>query len=221
MDHTAADVFAPLIAAADRFPNLRHLFVGDIEAEQFEISWIHQSDLTPLLRAFPDLLTFGVRGSENLGWEQRAYPELRELTFQSGGLPPEVVRAVAGSEFPELTTWSSTSARRSTSAARTSPTSTGILDGDRLPEPPLPGPARRRERRRARRRRRARTDRAHLKVLDLSLGTLGDEGPPRCSPGSRSATWPSWTCTTTSCPRRCSGGCARRGPASRSTCRSR
>ena len=103
MDDTSADVFMPLIDAADRFPNLRHLFLGDIESMQWEISWIHQADLTPLLRAFPNLRTFGVRGSENLEWEQRTYPELRELTFQSGGLPPEVVRAVAGSEFPELT----------------------------------------------------------------------------------------------------------------------
>ena len=55
IDQDAAEVFEPLIAAADRFPNLRHLFVGDIEAQQFEISWIHQSDLTPLLRAFPNL----------------------------------------------------------------------------------------------------------------------------------------------------------------------
>ena len=67
MQLAAADIVAPLIAAADRFPNLRHLFVADIEAGEFEISWIKQSDLTPLLRAFPDLATFGVRGSENLG----------------------------------------------------------------------------------------------------------------------------------------------------------
>lgn len=176
IDRTSAEVFAPLIAAADRFPNLRHLFLGDIEAGQFEISWIHQSDLTPLLRAFPKLRTFGVRGSENLEWEQRAYPELRELTFQSGGLPPEVVRSVAGSEFPELTDLELYLGDEQYFGGSQAADLAGILDGAGLPKLRYLGL-----------RDAANADEiaaavAHapivsrLEVLDLSLGNLGDEG---------------------------------------------
>lgn len=176
MDDTAAEVFAPLIAAADRFPNLRHLFVGDVEAECWEISWIHQSDLTPLLQAFPKLETFGVRGSENLGWEQRVYPNLRELTFQSGGLPPEVVRAVAGSEFPELTDLELYLGDDQYFGGSEAADLAGILDGAGLPKLRYLGL-----------RDAANADEvaaavAHapivsrLEVLDLSLGNLGDEG---------------------------------------------
>ena len=176
MDRTAADFFGPLIAVADRFPNLRHLFVGDIESMQFEISWIHQSDLTPLLRAFPNLLTFGVRGSENLEWEQRVYPELRELTFQSGGLPPEVVRAVAGSEFPELTDLELYLGDEEYFGGSEVADLAGILDGSAFPKLRYLGL------RDAENADEIAAAVAHapivsrLEVLDLSLGTLGDEG---------------------------------------------
>jgi hypothetical protein len=176
MEHTSATVFEPLIAAADRFPNLRHLFVGDIESWQWEISWIHQSDLTPLLRAFPNLRTFGVRGSENLGWEQRAYPELRELTFQSGGLPPEVVRAVAGSEFPELTDLELYLGAEGYFGGSEVADLASLLAGTGFPELRYLGL------RNAENADEIAAAVAHapivsrLEVLDLSLGILGDEG---------------------------------------------
>ena len=176
MDLAAADMFAPLVAAADRFPNLRHLFLGDIEAGQFEISWIHQSDLTPLLRAFPNLVTFGVRGSEDLGWEQRAYPYLKELTFQSGGLPPEVVRAVAGSEFPELTDLELYLGDEEYFGGSEVADLAGILAGTALPKLRYLGL------RDAPNADEIAAALAHapivsrLEVLDLSLGALGDEG---------------------------------------------
>jgi hypothetical protein len=176
MECHSSDMFASLVAAADRFPSLRHLFLGDIEADQHEISWIKQSDLTPLLRAFPNLQTFGVRGSESLGWEQRAYPELRELTFQSGGLPPEVVRAVAGSEFPELTDLELYLGTEEYFGGSEVADLAGILAGADLPKLRYLGL-----------RDAENSDEiaaavahapivARLEILDLSLGSLGDEG---------------------------------------------
>jgi len=176
MELTSADAFAPLIAAADRFPSLRHLFVGDIESWQWEISWIHQADLTPLLRAFPSLTTFGVRGSENLGWERRAYPELRELTFQSGGLPPEVVRAVAGSEFPRLTDLELYLGTENYFGGSEAHDLDDLLAGTGFPELRYLGL------RNAENADEVAAAVAHapivarLEVLDLSLGALGDEG---------------------------------------------
>lgn len=173
---TTADMYAPLIAAAGRFPNLRALFAGDIERGQQEISWIQQTDLAPLLQAFPKLTHFGVRGSENLAWEARAYPELRELTFQSGGLPPEVVRAVGASDFPELTDLELYLGDSEYFGGSDVEDLAAILDGARLPALRYLG---------------LRDDEnadataaalahapivARLEVLDLSLGALSDEG---------------------------------------------
>jgi hypothetical protein len=102
-DKSSAQFFEPLIAAADRFPALEALFVGDIHSEQHEVSWIVQDDITPLIAAFPGLKVFAVRGGENLRLQALSNSTLRELTFQSGGLPPEVVRAVGASDLPALT----------------------------------------------------------------------------------------------------------------------
>ena len=43
------------MALADRLPALEALFLGDITFEQQEISWIQQSDISPLFLAFPRL----------------------------------------------------------------------------------------------------------------------------------------------------------------------
>lgn len=92
-----------LAGLADRLANLRALFLGEITAEDCEISWIQQADVTPLLRAWPALEVLQVRGGEGLVLEPGRYESLRELTFQSGGLPADVVRAVGAGDLPALT----------------------------------------------------------------------------------------------------------------------
>ncbi|MQY08296.1 STM4015 family protein [Actinomadura macrotermitis] len=91
-----------LVEAADRFPALRAVFAGDITGEEFEISWINQGDLTPLVAAFPRLEVLEARGGSGLEFEPVAGSVLRRLRFETGGLPGEVVRAVAASDLPNL-----------------------------------------------------------------------------------------------------------------------
>ncbi|MET7774117.1 STM4015 family protein [Nocardia sp. NPDC005366] len=102
-DHGPETVIAALIAAGDKFPALRSVFLGDIVMEENEISWIHQGLVTPLLEAFPDLEEFGVRGGEGLEFPAVRHERLRRLTLESGGLPAEAVRGIAASDFPALT----------------------------------------------------------------------------------------------------------------------
>ncbi|WP_235854521.1 STM4015 family protein [Nonomuraea aridisoli] len=91
-----------LAAYADRLPGLRSVFLGLAEAEQWEISWIRQGDITPLLEAYPRLERLEVRGSHGLELRPFAHDHLRVLRFESGGLPPEVVRALGACTFPAL-----------------------------------------------------------------------------------------------------------------------
>ena len=65
---TSEAVVEALVAARDRFPDLRAIFLGDIISEENEISWIHQSDVSPLLDAYPELEHFRVRGGEGLSF---------------------------------------------------------------------------------------------------------------------------------------------------------
>ncbi|MCJ0874811.1 STM4015 family protein [Streptomyces sp. AP-93] len=98
-----AGIVGTLAGAASQFPALRALFVGDITFEECEISWIQQSDVGPLLRAYPALEEFGVRGGEGLAFPPVSHGALRVLRVETGGLPREVVRGVAASELPALT----------------------------------------------------------------------------------------------------------------------
>lgn len=93
---------AELVAAADRLPNLRALFIGDMEPGQCEISWIHQDDVAPLLHAYPRLEVLQIRGSNQLRVTPLRHDALRELVIESGGLPGEAVRDVAGCDLPML-----------------------------------------------------------------------------------------------------------------------
>ena len=97
------DVRDALLADASRFPNLEALFLGDVSSEMTEVSWIEQADPAPLLAAFPNLVAFGMRGASALDMEPLVHEHLRELTMQTGGLPPRIVRTVGQSTLPALT----------------------------------------------------------------------------------------------------------------------
>ncbi|PSM42384.1 cytoplasmic protein [Streptomyces dioscori] len=184
LDMDPSRAIEALLAARDRLPALRSLFLGDIVAEECEISMISQTDVTPLLAGFPALEEFGVRAGESnsMGRVQRLefpalrHDALRRLTVQSGGLPVDVVRGVGASELPaleHLDLWLGVSEYGGDCAvADLEP----ILYGDRFP----------RLRHLALRNSEIQDEIAvalasapvvaRLEVLDLSMGTLGDDG---------------------------------------------
>ncbi|MFE9680588.1 STM4015 family protein [Streptomyces sp. NPDC002701] len=96
------EVIGALVAARDRLPALRGLFVGDIVMEEAEISWITQGDMGPLLEAFPGLEEFAVRGGNGLVFPAVRHERLRRLTVETGGMPAAVVRGIAGCDLPAL-----------------------------------------------------------------------------------------------------------------------
>ncbi|CAL9355645.1 hypothetical protein SUDANB176_00563 [Streptomyces sp. enrichment culture] len=175
-DSAPSDVIEALLAARDRLPALRAVFLGDIVFEECEISWITQGDVAPLLAGFPELEEFGVRGGQGLRFPALRHDRLRKLVVETGGLPAEVVRGVGASELPaleHLDLWLGTSWYGADSeAADLEP----ILSGARLP----------RLRHLALRNSEIQDEVAaavasaavvaRLDVLDLSMGTLSDDG---------------------------------------------
>ncbi|MDX3596481.1 STM4015 family protein [Streptomyces sp. ID03-2B] len=104
-EYTPFDPVVELIVAhAERFPALRGLFLADVVGEECEVSWLKMCDITPVLEALPSLEEFGVRGcgQEGLALRPLRHTALKSLRFESGGLPGELVRAVAASELPAL-----------------------------------------------------------------------------------------------------------------------
>lgn len=98
----SARIVEALVVARDRLPNLRALFFGDITYEESEISWIRQTDISPLFDAYPQLEYFAVRGAEGLQVGALRHQNLKSLTFQSGGLGVAITRAALAAELPAL-----------------------------------------------------------------------------------------------------------------------
>ncbi|MGP4099276.1 STM4015 family protein [Nonomuraea sp. KM90] len=175
-DTDNAPVIARLAENAGRLPELRSLFLGAISPEQAEISWIQQSDITPLLEAYPKLERLEVRGGTGLALAPVRHEALRVLRFETGGLPAQVVRGVGGSDLPALEHLELWFGVDEYGGDATAADVAGILSGERLPalrhlglqncpfaDELAAGLA-------------AAPVVARLESLSLSMGSLGDEG---------------------------------------------
>jgi hypothetical protein len=100
---TSEEVVQLLVSARAKLPNLRGIFIGDMVTEENEVSWIQQSDVSPLLAAYANLEHLRLRGSEGLSLGGRlSHERLKALIIETGGLPPRIVQEVAGSHLPAL-----------------------------------------------------------------------------------------------------------------------
>ncbi|MGW2180507.1 STM4015 family protein [Streptomyces sp. NPDC001732] len=165
-----------VIAAADRFTSLQAVFVGDLIMEESEISWIEQSDVTALLNTFPELVELGVRGGSELVFPPSKHERLRALTIETGGLPVGVVRGILDSELPaleRLDLWLGVSAYGGDAdVADLAP----LLSGTRFPRLTHLGLRNSELQNEIASAVASAPVVAQLRVLDLSNGTLGDEG---------------------------------------------
>lgn len=172
----AGPVVQELVALSGRLPRLKALFLGDITAEECDISAIRQTDCSPLWAAFPQLEELRIRGAEGLSLGEIQHDSLRKLVLEAGGLSSAVVREVVSARLPrleQLELWLGTEECGGDSClADLAPllagrgfeslTSLGLRNSSLtdqiasgLAAAPLLG---------------------RLQQLDLSLGTLGDEG---------------------------------------------
>lgn len=101
-ENSSEDVVEALVKHSAGFPSLRRLFIGDMSSEECEISWIVQSDLSPLLSAFPELQSLTIQGGNELKLSSLRHDKLEELIMITGGLPKSVLHRIAESELPEL-----------------------------------------------------------------------------------------------------------------------
>lgn len=105
-EETLQSIVEALTGARERLPALTALFLGDIMSEECEVSWIPLADVSPLFHAYPKLEHFAVRGGMNdnqdltLGVLKHAH--LKSLSVQTGGLNASIVEEVSIAELPEL-----------------------------------------------------------------------------------------------------------------------
>lgn len=87
---------------SEQFPALRALFIGDMALEECEVSWIQQSDISPLYGAFPKLEFLKIRGGEHLSLGTVMHNRLQKLVIESGGINSEILEQARLANIPEL-----------------------------------------------------------------------------------------------------------------------
>lgn len=103
-DSGAESTFAVklLVDASNKLKSLKGIFLGDIIGEENEISWINQSDVSPLLTAYPQLEHLGIRGGTALIFNVVSHANLQSLVIETGGLPSNVIEEIVQSKLPAL-----------------------------------------------------------------------------------------------------------------------
>jgi hypothetical protein len=91
-----------LVAAKDQLTSLKAVFLGDITYDESEISWINQSDMSPLLAAYPNLEVLQVRGGEGLAFNSLHHEQLKTLIVQTGGLSRNTIAQIFAGNLPAL-----------------------------------------------------------------------------------------------------------------------
>lgn len=99
----SAEIVQLLVGARHALPKLEAIFFGDVISEENEISWINQTDISPLFSAYPGLKHLSVRGGSglSLGGKMRL-EQMESLTIEAGGLPRTVLAEVFSMELPKL-----------------------------------------------------------------------------------------------------------------------
>ena len=87
---------------ADKFSHITSLFVGDMDYEECEISWIIQGDYSRIWEAMPQLKEITVKGSTDLKLGKIKHSSLESLTIICGGLGSDVIKEIEEAELPEL-----------------------------------------------------------------------------------------------------------------------
>lgn len=93
-----------IIANPHRLPQLKELMIGDMDSEVCEISWIIQADYTHLFAAYPQLERLHIKGSTDLTLSTLPlqHQHLKALTIECGGLPKSIIETIATAKLPEL-----------------------------------------------------------------------------------------------------------------------
>ncbi|NES21605.1 MAG: HEAT repeat domain-containing protein, partial [Symploca sp. SIO3E6] len=91
-----------LVEAKEQLSSLKALFIGDIVYEESEISWIEQSNISPVLEAYPQLEVLQVRGGSGLQFTPVRHYQLKKLIIQTGGLSSKTISQIWALHLPAL-----------------------------------------------------------------------------------------------------------------------
>ena len=101
-DDSCQIILDQIVENKERFSHVESLFVGDMDYEECEVSWIIQGNYSRLWQALPHLKELTVKGSSELVLGEISHPGLESLTIICGGLPVSVIQEIQNAKLPNL-----------------------------------------------------------------------------------------------------------------------
>lgn len=98
----ADQIINDIIENKEKFTHIKSLFIGDMDFEECEVSWIIQGDYEKLFESMPQLEKLTIKGSTGLKLGKVNASNLRSLEIICGGLPKEVIQSVRDAKLPAL-----------------------------------------------------------------------------------------------------------------------
>lgn len=103
-DEDAQSIIDGLVENKDKIAHIKSLFVGDMEYDECEVSWIVQGNYSKLWEALPNLEVLTIKGSSELTLGDIKHDKLKELKIISGGLGKDVIESISKASLPALET---------------------------------------------------------------------------------------------------------------------
>ena len=91
-----------IVENREQFSGIKELFVGDMDFEECEVSWIIQGNYSRLWEAMPGLRELTIKGSTDLTLGNIRHDNLESLTIICGGLPEGVIKEIEKAKLPNL-----------------------------------------------------------------------------------------------------------------------
>ena len=91
-----------LVANKDKFSHIKKLFIGDMDFEECEVSWIMQGNYEKLWAAMPQLEEMTIKGATDLQLGEIDLPNLKSFEIICGGLPTDVIQSIQNAKMPAL-----------------------------------------------------------------------------------------------------------------------
>ncbi len=91
-----------IIKNKEKFAHIKSLFIGDMEYDECEVSWIAQGNYGKLWSALPNLRELRIKGSNELDLGEIDHENLEVLEIICGGLPKNVISQIEDAKLPNL-----------------------------------------------------------------------------------------------------------------------
>jgi len=101
-DNSCQPIIDMFAQNSEKFSHIETLFIGDMESEECEVSWIEQGDYSELIKSLKNLKHLIIKGSNGLRLGELNHSELESLEIICGGLPKSVILEIANSNLPKL-----------------------------------------------------------------------------------------------------------------------